>query len=147
MVGNVKLAILSERMVKSGTRADGDQGGVEKLIVKWKTCSRSGDEEAQGVSASEAVRNMTRVVEDSTKPDEEFVGLFIFEFDSEGRIVTHTIEHVEEGGSWDKTARVISVTDWLLGRAWGKRSEGGTPGLAFAQVEGTANTCRSRKSI
>ena len=49
--------------------------------------------------------------------------MFIFEFDEEGRILTHTIENVEEGGNWDKMTRVISVTDWLLGKAWGANVE------------------------
>lgn len=70
------------------------------------------------------------------KGDAEFCGLFIFEFDEEGRILTHTIEHAEEGGSQDKTAKVISVTDWLLGRAWGKREDEGNPGLALGFCEG-----------
>lgn len=55
--------------------------------------------------------------------NEEFYGLFIFEFDEEGRILTHTIEHAEESGSWDKASRVVSVTDWLLGRAMGRKRE------------------------
>lgn len=55
----------------------------------------------------------------------EFTGLFIFEFDEEGRIVSHTIEHVQEGGSWEKGvgARVVGLTDWLLG---GLKSNEGT---------------------
>ncbi len=52
--------------------------------------------------------------EDDSK---EFTGLFIFEFDEEGRIISHTIEHVQEGGSWERGvgARVVGLTDWLLG--------------------------------
>lgn len=54
----------------------------------------------------------------------EFQGLFLFEFDSEGRVLRHVIEHAEEGNEWEReTSKVISVTDWLLGRAWGKREE------------------------
>lgn len=52
--------------------------------------------------------------EDDSK---EFTGLFIFEFDGEGRVVSHTIEHVQEGGDWERGvgARVVGLTDWLLG--------------------------------
>jgi hypothetical protein len=134
-VGNVQLSILSERMVKNGDAGDTANAGNEKLIVKWKTCSKTeGDQNMDhGSNVSETVQRMAQVVEDSTQQDEEFVGLFIFEFDEEGRIMKHIIEHVEEGQSLDKTTRVISVTDWLLGRAWGKRSEDGSPGLALAQ--------------
>ncbi|KAJ4287597.1 hypothetical protein N0V90_012300 [Kalmusia sp. IMI 367209] len=67
----------------------------------------------------------------SRKTDEKFSGLFLFEFDEEGRVVKHTIEHVEENGQWDKTAKVISVTDWLLG-GWGRREEG-APSLAYVK--------------
>ncbi|KAF2202303.1 hypothetical protein GQ43DRAFT_413939 [Delitschia confertaspora ATCC 74209] len=150
VVGNVKLIILSERMVKNGANQGTANGGKEKLIVKWKTCSKDdGGQQSlynQGSNTSEAVQKVAKVVEDSTQPDEEFVGLFIFEFDEEGRIVSHTIEHVEEGGYWEKMTKVISVTDWLLGRAWGKRSEDGSPGLAWAQNDGHATFSPRRKS-
>ena len=142
MVGNVKLDILSERMVKNGPQYDSDQAGVERLIVKWKTCGKS-ENNTEGTTGA-AVHNIGKLGQDVTPNDEDFVGLFIFEFDGEGRIVTHTIEHAEEGGSWDKTTRVISVTDWLLGRAWGKRSEDGSPGLALAQSD-CATACRRNR--
>jgi hypothetical protein len=122
-------------MVKNGDPSDGANAGKEKLIVKWKTCSTTegkGKTLGQGTNTSETVQKLAKIVGDTTHQDEEFVGLFIFEFDEEGRVMTHIIEHAEEGGSWDKTARVISVTDWLLGRAWGKRSDDGSPGLALA---------------
>jgi hypothetical protein len=65
--------------------------------------------------------------------------LFIFEFDEEGRILNHTIEHIQEGGNWEKGvgARVVGLTDWLLGGLKGKgEGEGaGTPCPAFWQVE------------
>lgn len=52
----------------------------------------------------------------------EFSGLFIFEFDDQGRLASHTIEHAQQGGNWEKMTRVVNVTDWLLGRArWGKK--------------------------
>ncbi|KAF2183795.1 hypothetical protein K469DRAFT_634412 [Zopfia rhizophila CBS 207.26] len=133
VVGNVKLIILSERMIKNGGTSTPAHLRHEKLIVKWKTCGKS--EKKQNGQASEAVEKITKIVGGSTRPDEEFSGLFLFEFDEEGRIISHTIEHAEEGGSWDKTAKVISVTDWLLGRAWGKRVEEASPGLAFVKTD------------
>jgi hypothetical protein len=108
---------------------------TEKLIVRWQTCGKSDEQSGQ---ASEAVEKMNNIVAGSTRPDEEFTGLFIFEFDEEGRIINHTIEHTEEGHHWDRTFNFISVTDWLLGRAWGRREE--TPSLAFIRCE------RDRKS-
>lgn len=38
--------------------------------------------------------------------------------------MTHTIEHAEEGGNWEKASKVVSVTDWLLGKArWKEEKE------------------------
>ena len=132
MIGNVKLKILSERMVKNGC---GPSAPVhmrnEKLIVKWQTCGKSDKEDSRHIS--ETFESVTNIVRGSRPSDEEFTGLFVFEFDEEGRIVHHTIEHTEEGHNWEKTTRFISVTDWLLGRAWGRREE--TPSLAFVRCE------------
>lgn len=62
----------------------------------------------------------------------EFTGLFIFDFDNEGRILSHTIEHVQEGGQWEKGvgAKVVGLTDWLLRGIKG----GDTPCPAFART-------------
>ncbi|KAL1601670.1 hypothetical protein SLS60_006585 [Paraconiothyrium brasiliense] len=125
VVGNVKLKILSERMFKNGCAADTQN---ERLIVKWETCKS----EKEHGPVSEAVEKITSIINRPHKKDEKFHGLFIFEFDEEGRLANHTIEHVEENGQWDKTAKVISVTDWLLGRAWGRREEH-APSLAYAK--------------
>lgn len=64
--------------------------------------------------------------------NKEFTGLFIFEFDEEGRIATHTIEHVQEGGSWENGvgAKVVGLTDWLLGGLKG-RGDTGAPCPAY----------------
>jgi hypothetical protein len=126
-------------MIRNGSSPDFNPSyRTEKLIVKWKTCDKrpgtnSGAQTAQVPSSKH-------------EDDKEFCGLFIFEFDEEGRIVTHTIEHVEEGGNWErKTAKVISVTDWLLGRAWGKK-EDDIPGLALGYCEvGGREVRRGRK--
>ncbi len=58
--------------------------------------------------------------------------MFIFTFDPEGRIATHTIEHADENNGVDRTARVVTLTDWLLGRAkWRRKEEEMIPGLAM----------------
>ncbi|KAH8716873.1 hypothetical protein GQ44DRAFT_624603 [Phaeosphaeriaceae sp. PMI808] len=141
-VGNVKLRILSERMVKNGAPCAPAQVCNEKLIVKWETCGRS--ERGHG-PVSDVVEKITSIVAGSRsrRASDEFAGLFVFEFDEEGRIISHTIDHTEEGQHWDKTAKVISVTDWLLGRAWGRREEG-NPSLAYAWC-GRAKAYRSRE--
>ncbi|KAI4120329.1 MAG: hypothetical protein LQ338_007093 [Usnochroma carphineum] len=160
IVGNVKLIITSERMVKGGPSmhspntpsTPGKQN--ERLIVRWKTCSRSSDSTSQaassastpttrspkplyrGIGAREQVNRFTEWLSNPAsigKREDGFCGLFIFEFDEEGRIATHTIEHAEEGGSAEKVGRVVNLTDWLLGRARGGRE--GVPELAFL-VEG-----------
>lgn len=112
-------------MIRNGHSPNSSSSsGNEKLIVRWKTCGKE--------TESKVSQILSR---DQGEDDKEFVGLFIFEFDEEGRVVTHTIEHVEEGGNWErKTARVISVTDWLLGRARGKKEEG-IPGLALGYLD------------
>ncbi|KAL9108984.1 MAG: hypothetical protein Q9187_008225 [Circinaria calcarea] len=149
IVGNVKLVILSERIVKNGP-SDSSSGG-EKLIVRWKTCGKTKGKGTgalyRGISASEQVDKITEWLGGDARDDEEFCGLFIFEFDEEGRIVTHTIEHAEEGGNWDKASRVVTVTDWLLGRAKGKgkgtKEEGvGVPGLAWECYDGSGGDRR-----
>lgn len=112
-------------MIRNGRSPESNpSSGKEKLVVKWKTCGKEAESKVSQILS----RNQS-------EDDKEFVGLFIFEFDEEGRLVTHTIEHVEEGGNWErKTARVISVTDWLLGRAWGKKEEE-IPGLALGYID------------
>ena len=140
VVGNVKLKILSERMVKNGGTSTPAHLRNEKLIVKWETCGKS--EKKEGGQVSDVVEKITSIVAGSRRANEEFTGLFLFEFDEEGRIINHTIEHTEEGQHWDKTAKVISVTDWLLGRAWGRREEG-SPSLAFARCS-QGKTFRNR---
>lgn len=63
---------------------------------------------------------ITEFLGGDVRDDEEFTGLFVFEFDEEGRVRRHTIEHVQQGGNWEKMTRVVSVTDWLLGLAKGR---------------------------
>ena len=150
-VGNVKLIILSERVVKNGPvshiAASKIPVNSERMIVRWKTCGKTKGKGVgalyRGVGASEQVDKVTQWLGGYAKDDEEFCGLFIFEFDEEGRILTHTIEHVEESGHWDRTSRVVSVTDWLLGRMNGKAKE---PELALSYARDRQTfRCRNKK--
>lgn len=122
VLANVKLHIMSERLIKNGGGSNMAGLRHERLVVKWKTCGNDGQ-----------VKKIAEFLTKDKNKTEEFCGLFIFRFDEEGRIVSHTIEHTDEGGLHDQTAKVISVTDWLLGRAWGKRDD--VPGLALGYCE------------
>ncbi|KAI9683746.1 MAG: hypothetical protein M1822_005936 [Bathelium mastoideum] len=137
VVGNVKLVILSERMVKNGA-VSGQGQGHEKLIVRWKTCGKTNSSNIgsmhQAGTSSGQVDTIKEVLGGDGQDDKEFCGLFIFEFDKDGRISSHIIEHVEQGRNFDKMTRVVSVTDWLLGKAKGRHSEE-VPGLALCEPE------------
>ncbi|KAK2607777.1 hypothetical protein N8I77_006429 [Diaporthe amygdali] len=117
IIGDVELEIMSERMVKQpGTR----QGAVsEKLVVRWRTTGK-------GIGSKLPFRDKQTA--------KEFWGLFIFEFDSEGRVLSHTIEHVQSGGDWDKGigAKFVGLTDWLLG---GMRGPEGCPAFEIHQEQ------------
>ena len=141
IVGNVKLIVMSERIVKNGassslsiTSDHRTSVGNERLIVRWKTCGKTKGKGMgafyRGIGASEQVDKITEWLGGDARDDEEFCGLFIFEFDEEGRIITHTIEHAEESGNLEKTSRVVSVTDWLLGRMNGQHKK--EPQLAWS---------------
>jgi len=146
IVGNIRLEILSERMVKNGAPSIHTAGGQtssakypsERLIVRWKTCGKTKGKGMgalyRGISGSEQVDKITEFLGGDVRDDEEFCGLFIFEFDEEGRILNHIIEHAEEGNNWDKTPRVISLTDWLLKKAKGNKDDE-TDGLALGYCE------------
>lgn len=105
LIGNNRLEILSERMVdqpiQSTPRRTGATG--EQLVVRWRSL---GGGNVLGLGGG-----------DGGDTSKEFVGLFIFDFDIEGRILSHTIETVQEGGHWEKGvgAKVVGLTDWLLG--------------------------------
>jgi hypothetical protein len=95
----------------------------EKLVVRWQTIGKTKGKGTgalyKGIGASENVDKITEWLGGGKGEDDkkEFTGLFIFEFDEEGRLVSHTIEHVQEGGNWERGmgARVVGLTDWLLG--------------------------------
>lgn len=124
VVGNVKIEPLSQRMVSSHDVRDRDRLG-EKLIVRWRTHDdrdheKSGFYSQTAISGTSYTNSAQKQYKD--KNDKTFHGLFIFEFDDQGRIIKHTIEHVEEGRNLDHMTSVVSVTDWLLGHAPWKRN-------------------------
>lgn len=149
-MGNVKLEILSERMVKH-RRNSSASSRPEQLIVRWKTIGKTRGKGTgafyKGIGGSENVDKITEWLgggkgEDDSK---EFTGLFIFEFDEEGRVVSHTIEHAQEGGNWERGvgARVVGLTDWLLGGMKKKGNEG-SPCPAFWVDDGKEEHSRLR---
>jgi hypothetical protein len=120
-------------MVKNGPSSSSSpsQTTNEKLIVRWKTCPKA---KTHGVASS--IDKITEWLGGEHVPkDKEFHGLFLFEFDGEGRVLTHVIEYAEERGDWDRATKVISVTDWLLGRAWGRKEEEEAAGLALGYCD------------
>lgn len=149
VVGNVKLEIISEKIVRSGFITapshleESNNLGEEKLVVRWKTQSKGNG--TNPASTSSAIENggINRGLSTLLGGDRPlfgkdagsgtFTGLFIFSFDSKGRIANHTIEHADEAGSFDKTSRMVTLTDWLLGKAkWkGLSDEVPVPGLAY----------------
>lgn len=130
VIGNIKLDILSERMVKNGRASTATNTfRNEKLIVKWKTCGKS----SNNANPLQVIK-LNELFGKPAKDDSEFSGLFIFEFDEDGRVVTHTIEHAQQGGNWEKMSRFVSVTDWLLGLAK-NRGKSQEPGYALGFCE------------
>ncbi|KAG4435332.1 hypothetical protein IFR05_009186 [Cadophora sp. M221] len=136
LVGDVRLTILSERMIKSTSNARSPSlSRQEQLIVRWRTVGKTKGKGTgalyKGIGGRESVDKITEWLgggkgEDDSK---EFTGLFIFEFDEEGRVVSHTIEHMQEGGNWERGvgARVVGLTDWLLGGMRKGRGDEGAP--------------------
>lgn len=165
-MGNVRLDILSERIVRSGFITapshceQSDNLGEEKLVVRWRTQARANGTTAQSAtSTSSAIQNGginrglstllggDRPLFGKDAASDTFTGLFIFSFDSKGRIVNHTIEHADEAGSFDKTSKMVTLTDWLLGKArWrGLADEGPVPGLAYKMRVCRAETERHER--
>lgn len=149
LVGNVKLIIISERMVRSGSRCASFGTRDEKLIVKWKTCGKTKHRDGTGgiyrgvglvgKDPMDKIKDFisgTQADNPNATPraseNEEFCGIFVFEFDEQGKIVKHTIEHTDEGGRWDHMTRVVSVTDWLLGQ-FNAKDKNHIPGLALCE--------------
>ncbi|KAK1508663.1 hypothetical protein CTAM01_02449 [Colletotrichum tamarilloi] len=135
LVGNVRLSIISERVTKQPLHfAPLHPGAVpEQLVVRWCASGKKNGGGIGGGSASTSSSAGTSEgggvkVEDGG--DKAFTGLFVFQFDAEGKILSHTIETVQEGGDWEKGvgAKVVGLTDWLLG---GMRRQGDNPSPAF----------------
>lgn len=103
-------------MVKDQGKRTG--AGAEQLIVRWRTT------EGKGIRWRLPFRDLFQASDEQT--NKAFTGLFIFEFDSEGRILSHTIEHVQSGGEWQRGvgAKFVGLTDWLLGGMRGGNNEG-----------------------
>jgi hypothetical protein len=151
IVGNVKLKIISEKIVRTGFEyaippeaARGEQDlSAEKLVVRWKTEPKSnGNGSFDAAQSSTTEGNINRGLSKLLGGDkpifnlnkgDDFTGLFIFTFDSKGRIASHTIEHSDESNGFDKTSKVVTLTDWLLEKVkWGRSKEQDLiPGLAM----------------
>ncbi|KAM0475572.1 hypothetical protein ACHAPX_006895 [Trichoderma viride] len=114
IIGNVKLEILAERMTSEPLTFLPRRPGAtsEQLVVRWCEKRKTKESKSGGGSSLPWLR-LARGVD----PNKAFTGLFIFDFDAEGRILTHTIEQAQEGGDWEKGvgAKFVGLTDWLLG--------------------------------
>ena len=130
MVKNGSPALMARDRYDDGARPN------EKLVVRWRTCGKTKGlgtgANFRGVGAKETVDKITHWLGGAEKrDDEEFCGLFIFEFDEEGRIWNHVIERAEGRDGWDTgPGKWIGLTDWLLGRL-GRGFAERTPGLAL----------------
>lgn len=93
----------------------------EQLVVRW--CEKRKSDKAERDSGGSIARSL-RLGGRGVEAKKAFTGLFIFDFDKEGRILSHTIETAQENGSWEKGvgAKFVGLTDWLLG---GIRDPGG----------------------
>jgi hypothetical protein len=171
LVGNVKLQITSERMVRTtsvlGCEHTGDCG-EERLVVRWKTEAR-GDTDGSPTaisttpSSSASSSSSSHISQSragtnkglsallggeepifSLGKEGHFNGLFIFGFDEEGRIVSHTIEHADQADGWDRTAKFVTLTDWLLGKARSTIDPTPEPSLAAQACEDFHVNCSRR---
>ncbi|TDZ31141.1 Uncharacterized protein C8035_v005263 [Colletotrichum spinosum] len=111
LVGNVRLSIISERVTKQPlTFAPREPGALpEQLVVRWCTPGeRNGSGGPSPTTAGTAA---------GKRGEGGFTGIFVFHFDSQGRILSHTIETVQTSGDWERGvgAKVVGLTDWLLG--------------------------------
>ena len=129
IIGNLKLEVLSERMTTQplyfSPRREGAYG--EQLVVKWRLADKH-KTKANPSLAEQGEHKLDNALSGTPSPGEKrgFTGLFIFEFDKEGRIISHTIEHVDQTGDWESGmgAKVVHLTDWLLGNIRGRTPQG-----------------------
>ena len=123
LFGNVQLEILAERVTSEPLTFLPRRAGAipEQLVVRWcekrKSGSKSGSSsEGSGGGGGGGIARSLGLGR-GVEAKKAFTGLFIFDFDSEGRILSHTIETAQEGGNWEKGvgAKFVGLTDWLLG--------------------------------
>ncbi|KAH7040435.1 uncharacterized protein B0I36DRAFT_310671 [Microdochium trichocladiopsis] len=133
IVGNVKLDILSERVTSHPVHSSPKRSGAypEQLVVRWRTCDSRSKSSPSTATAEDGEQRLDGHLRGTQAVGEKkaFTGLFIFEFDKDGRILSHTIEHVDESGEWENGvgAKVVGLTDWLLGGIKGHRDGGAGP--------------------
>ncbi|PNY29247.1 Uncharacterized protein TCAP_00834 [Tolypocladium capitatum] len=130
IIGNVKLEILAERMTSEPlTFLPRRDGAIpEQLVVRWCEKRKSTNDQPEPGGIARALWRGRGV-----DPNKAFTGLFIFDFDGDGRILTHTIEQAQEGGNSERGvgAKFVGLTDWLLG---GMRNPEDTPLPMFESV-------------
>ncbi|KAK6534310.1 hypothetical protein TWF281_005637 [Arthrobotrys megalospora] len=163
----VRLEILSIKMIKGGIPTENEDDEMacvtgERMIVKWRASSSpngngngngNGNKDTQATTSSTTSNTPPNLKNVEPKKEDplsavanslpkftitgDFCGLFIFEFDDQGRIKTHIIEDVEEDRdeAVQQHSKVITLTEWLLKKA--KKSledKPQVPGLAFERI-------------
>lgn len=132
IIGNVRLEILAERMTSEPlTFLPRRPGAIpEQLVVRW--CEKRKVSSHQGGGPVKAIARSLRFGQ-GVDPEKAFTGLFVFDFDKEGRILSHTIESAQAGGDWEGGvgAKVVGLTDWLLG---GMKGPGDAPVPMFERL-------------
>ncbi|KAH6997122.1 hypothetical protein EDB80DRAFT_585303 [Ilyonectria destructans] len=117
IIGNVRIEILAERMTSEPlTFLPRRPGAIpEQLVVRW--CEKRKELTPSSGGAVSAIARSLPFVGRGVDPNKAFTGLFIFDFDGEGRILSHTIEQAHAGGDWEGGvgAKFVGLTDWLLG--------------------------------
>ncbi|PHH83385.1 hypothetical protein CDD82_1614 [Ophiocordyceps australis] len=131
VIGNVKLDILAERMMSEPLYFMPRREGAmpEQLVVRWCEKRREAGKDDKPTRFPRSLWNPQGV-----EPKKAFYGLFIFDFDSQGRILNHTIEQTYEGTHWEKGmgAKFVDLTDWLLG---GMKNPGKSPVPMFNNLK------------
>ncbi|KAG5927201.1 hypothetical protein E4U42_002499 [Claviceps africana] len=132
IIGNVKLEILAERVTSEPlTFLPRRPGAIpEQLVVRW--CERRRPTDGQAPEPGGMARALWR--DRGVDPNKAFTGLFLFDFDAQGRVLTHTIEQAQEGGDWERGmgAKFVGLTDWLLG---GMKNGGQDPIPMFEKMK------------
>jgi hypothetical protein len=133
IIGNVRLEILAERMTSEPiTFLPRRPGAIpEQLVVRW--CEKRKEPTPADSNPVSVIARSLPFVGRGVDPNKAFTGLFIFDFDSEGRILSHTIEQAQAGGDWEggMGAKFVGLTDWLLG---GMKGPSDTPIPMFERL-------------